>query len=495
MNGVLGMASLLQESVLNDEQREYTATIKSSGETLLSVINDVLDFSKIESGNLDLDLHDFDLRQCVEDVMDMFAGRAAQAGLDLVYEISHELPMNLVADSLRLKQVLINLVGNAVKFTSNGEVFLNVTRLSQNGDLLDIGFEIKDTGIGIPKDKLSQLFKAFSQVDSSTTRRYGGSGLGLAICERLVHLMQGSISADSKIGEGTTFRFNMHAQISKAGAILSVPYNLDKQHGKVILVVDDNHTNRRILQVQLELWKLTPVLAESAVEALNLLTKRHFDLVLTDMQMPDMDGVDLTNSIKNKYPLLPVVLLSSIGDETKSKYPGLFTAILTKPVKQQQLGKVIQNALQPMPEPELSPKAVPSLLTLEFAENYPLSILVAEDNLINQKLIIRVLNKLGYEATLAENGLEVLALIELQHYDVILMDIQMPMMDGLEATQAIRNSNTKQPFIIAMTANAMPEDREDCLKAGMNDYLSKPINLELFMKALAKIKVAEVHSS
>jgi len=490
MNGVLGMASLLQETVLNTEQREYAATIKSSGETLLNVINDILDFSKIESGKLELDPHDFNLRQCVEEVMDLFAGRAAQAGLDLIYQISHEIPQQLVADSMRLKQVLINLVGNAVKFTSRGEVFLGINLLRKNSDgSLDLVFDVKDTGIGIPKDKLPRLFKAFSQVDSSTTRRYGGSGLGLAICERLVNLMDGRISAESELGVGTVFHFSMKVAVGDQSANISTPDIVSGHAGKSILVVDDNETNRKILEVQLGLWKLVPVMAESAEEALKILSSRKFDLVLSDMQMPDMDGVQLTTIIKNKYPHLPVILLSSVGDEAKSKYPGLFAAVLTKPVKQQQLSRVIQINLQQNTEPELPEKAIPVLLTAEFAEKYPLNILVAEDNLINQKLILRILNKLGYQPMMAENGLEVLSLTELHTFDVILMDIQMPMMDGLEATQMIRNSKIKQPVIIAMTANAMPEDKEDCLKAGMNDYLSKPVHLESFLSCLSRVEM------
>lgn len=490
MNGVLGMASLLEETTLNNEQREYVSTIKNSGETLLSVISDVLDFSKIESGKLDLDPHQFNLRQCIEEVMDIFSGKVARIGLDLVYQIGYEVPAHIIADSLRLKQVLINLVGNAIKFTSKGEVFLGVSLLSRTDDhSLELAFEVKDTGIGIPRDKLPRLFKAFSQIDSSTTRRYGGSGLGLAICERLVHLMEGQITVESQLDLGTTFRFSIKAEESQQDIRLHVPYVLAGHEGKVILVVDDNQTNRKILQVQLEQWKLVPLMAASASEALTLLAKHRIDLVLTDMQMPDMDGIDFAAIIKNKNAKMPVVLLSSRGDEAKTKYPGLFTAVLNKPVKQQQLGRVIQTSLQQNPEPEVHQQSTPVLLTPEFAEKHPLNILVAEDNLINQKLILRILSKLGYEATVAQNGLEVIALTELHKFDVILMDIQMPMMDGLEATQIIRSSKIEQPFIIAMTANAMPEDKEDCLKAGMDDYLSKPIHLESFLTALSKVDI------
>jgi signal transduction histidine kinase/CheY-like chemotaxis protein len=488
MNGVLGMASLLQETTLNAEQVEYVETIKTSGETLLNVINDVLDFSKIESGKLDLDPHDFNLRQCVEEVMDMFANRVAQQGLDLVYEIDQAIPAQIVADSMRIKQILINLIGNAIKFTSHGEVYLGVNLLQHKADhTLELVFEVRDTGIGIPRDKLSKLFKAFSQVDSSTTRRYGGTGLGLAICERLVALMGGTISADSQLGTGTSFRFTLVTDESKQVVRTEVPYSLADHLNKQVLVVDDNATNRKILQLQLDQWKLIPVMASSGAEALQRLQERAFDLILTDMQMPVMDGVQLTETIKSIHPSTPVILLSSIGDETKAKFPDLFSAVLTKPTKQQQLCKAIYAALHQNANSHQPEQPQPQVLSTEFAEKYPLNILVAEDNLINQKLIIRVLNKLGYQPLIANNGLEVLALLELHPVNLILMDLQMPEMHGLEATQIIRSSSLfKQPAIIAMTANAMQEDQEDCFKAGMDGFLAKPIHLEQLMHSLAQ---------
>lgn len=488
MNGVLGMASLLHETPLNTEQAEYVEIIRSSGETLLNVINDILDFSKIESGKLELDPHDFDLRQCIEEVMDMFSGKAARIGLDLVYQIGGDIPQQLLADGMRMKQVLINLIGNAVKFTTQGEVFLGITlnKTHQHGELIELAFEIRDTGIGIPDDKLSGLFHAFSQVDSSTTRKYGGSGLGLVISARLVELMGGEISIISKINEGTSFYFTMQVKASKKTVRLQAPYMMTGQEGKHILVVDDNLTNRKILQMQLEQWKLVPVMASTAAEALLLLEERGFDLVLTDMQMPEMDGIQLTQLINKRSPLLPVILLSSIGDETGKKFPNLFASILTKPVKQQALCKVIQIALQQETGILQTEKFKPSVLHTEFALENPLSILVAEDNLINQKLIVRILNKLGYDPMVALNGLEALALLELHEFNVILMDIQMPEMDGLETTQSIRSIAMKQPVIIAMTANAMLEDKEECLSCGMDDYISKPVNLELLLLALSK---------
>ncbi|WP_107826524.1 response regulator [Mucilaginibacter yixingensis] len=491
MNGVLGMTSLLQETQLNEEQAEYASTIKNSGEQLMNVINDILDFSKIESGKLELDPHDFNLRECVEEVMDLFAGKAAMAGLDLIYQIDHDLPMQLVADSLRLKQVLTNLLSNGIKFTSYGEVFMHISLLNRANNQLILQFEIKDTGIGIPEDKLPRLFKAFSQVDSSTTRSYGGTGLGLAICERLVNLMGGEIYANSKPMVGTSFVFTLHAEVSTQPLRATVPCSMAGQEGKKILVVDDNDTNRRILQLQLEQWKLVPTLVSSGQAALVAMDQNKFDLVLSDMQMPGMDGVQLTEQIKQRQPQMPIVLLSSVGDETKQRYANLFSAILTKPVKLQPLCKAMLTAMveQPEQQPQRKEQLAAGLLSETFAHEHPMRILLAEDNLINQKLILRILSKLGYLAKSALNGLDVLALMEHETFDVILMDIQMPGMDGLEATQMIRSSTIAQPIIIALTANALAEDKERCLSAGMDDYLSKPVNIDLFLEALRRASV------
>lgn len=486
MNGVLGMASLLNETDLDTEQREYSQTILHSGEALLNVINDILDFSKIESGKMELDPHVFNLRTCVEEVLDLFAGKAAKSGLDLMYQMDNRLPVHLIGDSMRLRQVLINLIGNAMKFTHKGEIFLDVNLKNLlSDDEIELVFEVRDTGIGIPADKLSKLFGAFSQVDSSTTRKYGGTGLGLVICERLLNLMGGNITVASEPGVGTTFQFTIKCEISKEHTQEPEPLNLGEIKGRQVLVVDDNATNRRILQLQLENWGLKAVMASSGEDALRILdSKPDFDMVITDMQMPEMDGVQLSTAIKEKTKALPIILLSSIGDETKKAYPGLFTAVLTKPVKQQALGKIIITELL-----HLSPQAdhghkQATLLSKDFATLHPLDIMVAEDNQINQKMILRVLEKLGFQPALATNGAEVIAILEKQYYDVILMDVQMPHMDGLEATRFIRQHFSVQPVIIAMTANAMLEDREICLAAGMNDYVAKPIKLEELVNLL-----------
>ena len=489
MNGVIGMGSLLAETELNSEQREYTDTIINCGESLMSVINDILDFSKIESGKMEIEQEDFDLRHTVEEVMDLFSQKVAQQGLDLVYQIDFDVPPFLIGDSLRLKQVLINLINNAIKFTAKGEVLIKVYITKRiDKDTVEIGFSVKDTGIGITEDKLAGLFKAFSQVDSSTTRKYGGTGLGLVISERLVNLMGGEISAQSIFGQGSVFNFTIKARVSEKLTPTPLLNDMGSLAGHRALIVDDNQTNLTILKTQLEHWKLVPVTASSGKEALNILSlDKNFQFVITDMEMPGMDGVGLTKAIKLKNAELPVIMLSSIGDETKKKFPGLFSSILTKPVKQHHLCNSIQNALnQSNTGKPVTEDNAKHILSYDFAQQFPLRILIAEDNLINQKLIQRILNKLGYEADIAENGAEVLEKMEEKAYDTILMDIQMPEIDGLEATAAIRSRPWAQPFIIAMTANAMSEDKEICLGAGMDEYIAKPMKLEEVVAMLKK---------
>ena len=488
MNGVLGMAALLAETQQTTEQQEYTDTIRSSGEALLTVINDILDFSKIESGNLELDNHAFDLRHCIEEVMDVFAARASEKGLDLVYQIDYQIPAQIVGDSHRLRQILLNLISNAMKFTHQGEIFVSVNLLKMDSSNLDLAFHVKDTGIGIAKDKLSRLFKAFSQVDSSTTRKYGGTGLGLVISERLVQLMGGAISVESESGVGTVFTFTIRTEVSYTSLRQYVHFNTSGNEGKRVLVVDDNMTNLTILKGQLEQWMLAPVLASSGKEALEILTTHHFDLVITDMQMPDMDGLHLSQQIKAKYAV-PIVLLSSIGDENKRKHSTLFSAVLNKPVKQQQLSRVVQSALRPETAitGSIEESKGKNTLSSAFAEKYPLKILLAEDNVVNQKLTMRVLHKLGYrDVEIAQTGLEAIEKFNEKFYEVILMDVQMPEMDGLEATRLIRMKQYQQPVIISMTANAMQDDKEKCIQAGMDAYIAKPINIDELVESLIK---------
>ncbi|MVM30004.1 response regulator [Spirosoma sp. HMF4905] len=486
MNGVIGMTSLLEDTILSDEQREYTNTIRSCGESLLGVINDILDFSKIESGHLELEQQDIDLRDCIEEVLDMFAGKAAQIGLDLIYQIDYQVPTQIVSDRLRLRQILINLVGNAIKFTQQGEIVVSVHLLKHLPDqAVELAFEVRDTGIGIAANKIDRLFKAFSQVDSSHTRQYGGTGLGLIISQRLIELMGGSIHVESELGKGTSFHFTLLSRVSQEIRQHYVYAHTADNAGKSVLLVDDNQTNRTILKAQLEQWQLKPTLASSGQQALELLDQRVlFDLIITDRQMPQMDGLELASILKARHPNVPIILLSSMGDESRKTHADLFAAILTKPIHQQQLAQLIQQALKSNHTISLPAVERPeSAYSLTFAQQYPLRILIAEDSPINVKVLMRVLTKLGYSPAVANNGQEALAILP-QGFDVILMDVQMPEMDGLTATRLIRQQAIPQPWIIALTANAMQEDREICLAAGMNEYITKPPILALLKQSL-----------
>ena len=485
MNGVIGLSSLLAETPLTDQQRMYTQTISTCGETLLNVINDILDFSKIESGKMELEREDFDLRRCVEDTLDMFGNKAAQSGLELVYRIDKDVPMQIVGDDLRLRQIITNLVSNAIKFTHQGEVFVGVHLLkSEPGGLLELEFKVCDTGIGISADRLERLFKAFSQVDSSTTRKYGGTGLGLAICEKLVQLMKGQIRVESKPGQGSAFSFTIQTQRGTKILLPYTDYNLSDQKDKRILVVDDNQTNQTILKDQLEHWDLKPSMAGSGEAALDILKNSSFDLVLTDMKMPGMDGVSLAQNIRQYYPHIPIILLSSIGDEI-NKNSHLFNSILIKPIKQHVLCKQILSSLQQSISP-LEEASIQEKLPDNLAVKFPLEILIAEDNIVNQKVILHILRKMGYAPSLVENGQEAVNAALRQDFDIILMDMQMPLMDGLEATRMLRKTLEKQPVIIALTANVMDDDKQECLNAGMDDYLGKPLMLEELIIKLEK---------
>jgi signal transduction histidine kinase/CheY-like chemotaxis protein/ligand-binding sensor domain-containing protein len=488
MNGVIGMSALLAETSLTDQQREFTETIRTCGEGLLTVINDILDFSKIESGKMELEVQDFDLRNCIEEVLDVFGQKAAAIGLDLVYQIDNNVPAKIIGDGLRLRQILMNLVGNAIKFTTTGEVFVGVHVLKNSIDTqLELLFHVRDTGIGIPEDKINRLFKSFTQVDSSTTRKYGGTGLGLVISEKLIQLMGGKISVSSVPGEGSTFCFNIVTKASQEDLKTYVHQNMSGLEGRRVLIVDDNKTNRHILKGQLEQWKLVPVLAKSGEEGLKILSEvPAFDLVITDMQMPEMDGVQFSKFVKNKFRALPIILLSSIGEEYSKNQRHLFCSILNKPTKQSVLCKHILNALRPQGSDKMEETKNTYVLSEDFAKRFPMNIMVAEDNVINQKLIEHILSRLGFDTTLKENGKDAIEELNENPYDIILMDVQMPEMDGIEATRIIRQSSQKQPVIIALTANAMQGDQDECLRAGMDDYLSKPVKLEELVKVLHK---------
>nr|WP_170309772.1 hybrid sensor histidine kinase/response regulator [Mucilaginibacter xinganensis] len=483
MNGVLGMTSLLCETPLNEEQREYTDVIRISGENLLGVINDILDFSKIESGQMELDHHGFDLRNCIEDVLDVFSEAAAKKQLNLLYQISCGVPEKLIGDQLRIRQILLNLVNNAIKFTGKGEIVVEVNLLEKTGNNLSIGFIIKDTGIGIAAEKQKRLFKAFSQVDASITRSYGGTGLGLVICERLVELMGGTINIESEPGKGTAVLFNI-TSIADETASATNHYDINTGKDNRVLVIDQSLKTLEILGGQLKQWKLSPVCTSSGSQAWKHLTYgSKFNLVIMGKASEVANPDELVKSIRKINKHIPVIALCSVLEKNIITDESVKT--LLKPVKQQQLYNVIQTALA-ISKPISSEKNGTTILSQQFAEKFPMNILIAEDNIINQKLITKVINKLGYTPQVVNNGTQVLEIMTGNYFDMILMDVQMPELDGLETTRIIRKSKEKQPCIIAMTASAMAEDKAACLEAGMNYFISKPISIQDLVAALER---------
>ncbi|MCU0793839.1 MAG: response regulator [Opitutaceae bacterium] len=498
MNGVIGMTSLLLETPLNQQQREFTEIIRNSGESLLGLINDILDFSKIESGQLELEHEVFTLADCIESVLDLFAQKAAQKGIDLLYEIDPAAPRELRADVTRLRQILVNLVGNALKFTERGEILVSVGVIHEVDGARHLYFRVRDTGIGIPPAARSRLFKAFSQVDASTTRRYGGTGLGLAISRRLAEIMGGRMWVESEPGQGSTFHFTLCVEwVPTAPKRVRVETRRSLE-GKRALVVDDNATNRRILTDLAAKWDFTAVAVADGPAALAVVKAgTRFDFGVLDMQMPDMDGVMLAHALRAlpEGGAFPLVLFSSIGHQLSERDRALFGAVLTKPAKPALLHDALLSVCGSMPaEPE------PSVALLKPSSEAGgvmrgERVLLAEDNAVNQKVALHMLSRLGYRADLAANGLEAIAAVERQAYDIILMDVQMPELDGLEATRRIRalGSGTNRPWVIALTANAMSGDREICLEAGMDDYISKPMRAGDLAAALerAKAKVGE----
>lgn len=487
MNGVIGMTSLLLNTQLSSEQRDYAETIQVSGETLIKIINDILDFSKIESHKIVIEEANFELRTCIEDVYDLFAMQAVGKGLDLLYLIDNNVPPFMVGDVTRIKQVLSNLVSNAIKFTDKGEIFTSVEILTETEEYIELKISVKDSGIGIPNDKLPTVFEAFTQADTSTTRKYGGTGLGLPISKRLVNLMGGDVWAVSEFGEGSTFYFTLRLKHSTIGTPkVHVKGHMPELKGFKVLIVDDNEINRQILRLQFESWGMVPVLAESAAQALAILEHTpDFSLGVIDLQMPVVDGEGLAREIKKKH-VFPLMLLSSSG-QSNPNYANLFKSQLSKPVRHKEMFKEVVRLRSEHFQKENTPVAAHSIDESLF-QKYPLRILVAEDNLVNQKLVMSLLSKMGFKVNAVINGREAVDMVKKMEFDIVLMDIQMPEMTGIEATIKIKQEvpSEKQPLIIALTANAMTEDKEICFKSGMVDYMSKPINLNILQNMLIK---------
>ena len=505
MNGVIGMTELLMDTGLNEEQMGHAEMLRSSGEGLLVLINDILDFSKIEAGKLDMEMIDFDLRTTVEDTAVVLSMKAEQAGLELICHIDPEVPHNLKGDPGRLRQIITNLTGNSVKFTHQGEVVITVKVDSDAEKSVVIKFEISDTGIGIPANRIDALFARFTQVDGSTTRKYGGTGLGLAISKQLTELMGGSIGVISEEGTGSTFWFTarFEKQISRGPEIPEALKHTEIS-GVKILVVDDNATSRLLM---IELLKHWGCRYESAPEAQSALALLHeaarlndpFLVALLDQQMPDMDGMELGRRIKgdpllNSTLMIMVTAQSQRGDATLLQQIG-FAGYLPKPVRQSQLRDCIAIVLgrSNQTTSDQTPEIMEPLITRHIVaeiENRSIRILLAEDNLINQKVAQSILGKIGYKADIVANGLEAVRALKIINYDVVLMDCEMPEMNGFEATAVIRDPESKvlnhKVPIIAMTANAMKGDREICVAAGMDDYISKPVKKEELAALLEK---------
>jgi CheY-like chemotaxis protein/HPt (histidine-containing phosphotransfer) domain-containing protein len=509
MNGVIAMTGLLLETELSSEQRELVETIRGSGDSLLTIINDILDLSKIESGKLELERQPFDLRSCVEDALDLLAPKAAEQKVDLIYQIDDGLPATLIGDVTRLRQILVNLIANAVKFTPKGEVMVDVRvagpettlsapppsegEASAAPDGLMLHCSVRDTGIGIPPARLERLFRSFSQADASVSRRYGGTGLGLAISRSLAELMGGRMWAESEAGKGSTFHFTLLVQRGKDSVAARGGGMQAKLAGLRLLIVDDNPTNRRILTLQSRKWGMLARDAEGPLQTLDLLRQgESFDLAILDMQMPGMDGLELGAEIRKLRggEALPMVLLTSMGlTDTPESALAPFAACLTKPIRQNQLHDLLVQLVSGV---KTEPKRLVSANKLDgtMAQRLPMRLLLADDNVVNQKVALRLFEQMGYHLDVAADGLEAVEALQRQSYDMVFMDVQMPELDGLQATRRIRQLEKEQnrpgSIIVAMTASAMLGDRERCLAAGMDDYLAKPVRPEAVQSALER---------
>ncbi|GBD87304.1 signal transduction histidine-protein kinase BarA [bacterium BMS3Abin03] len=505
MNGVIGMTGLLLDTVLDDIQREYVSTIRLSGEQLLVIINDILDFSKIESEKLELENQPFDLRGCVEDSLDLLATKAGEKNIELLYKFNKGTPGAINGDVTRLRQILTNLLSNAVKFTEEGEVFVNVSAEKMNGDFYSIKFAVKDSGIGIPQDKMDKLFKPFSQVDSSISRSYGGTGLGLIISRRLAEMMNGSMDVESEEGKGATFYFNIIAQKSADDSMFYQYKSPPAFQDKVILIMAGSMSNRNILCDQIEEWGIKVVSFETTTEANNyFVNENKADAVIVDLKTKDSDVVNLLDKIRRQESIaeLPVIILCQIGKQNDAllRLKDKYIMYISKPVRRKLLHQALFKLFSDSRPDEIKDNvnAVKPILQKESA----LKILLVEDNMVNQKVATKILEKLGYYTDIANNGKEAVNAVDNTDYDIIFMDLLMPVMDGIKATKLIKEKfkNKKSPKIIAMTADSMVNTKDICIKAGMDDYVNKPIRVEDLRDTLEKwseviVKESEIHIS
>ncbi|MCL5773032.1 MAG: response regulator [Firmicutes bacterium] len=508
LNAIIGMTSLLLDEELTPHQRDFIETIRTSGDTLLTIINDILDFSKIEADKLEIEKRPFDLRTCTESALDIVAPVAAKKSLELGCMIEAHTPVSIVGDYTRLTQVLVNLLSNAVKFTEKGEVIVSVSskKLGEedqpaqkprkhDGGRYEILFSVKDTGIGMSPEIMDRIFESFTQGDSSTTRRYGGTGLGLAISKKLVEFMGGRIWVKSETGKGSTFNFTIQTESAQAAKPVYISGEQPLLNGQKILIVDDNSANRKILHLQTKAWGMEPTAAASGMEAVDLIRRgERFRLAILDLNMPEMDGFMLAEEIRRFHSAesMPLILLSSITAFKHDERMDYFNAHLSKPVKASQLYNVLIQAISTLPAKIIKTRTARDDEKSEFdsamAERLPLHILLAEDNVINQKVALIMLDRLGYRADAVGNGNEVLEALKRQRYDVVLMDVEMPEMDGLEAARRIRKEfdAAVQPYIIAMTAKAMSGDKEKAFAEGMDGYITKPIHVKELIDSLSK---------
>ena len=479
MNGVIGMTSLLAETNLDREQREYVETIRNSGDSLLTIINDILDFSKIEAGQLELEEHEFDIRSCIEDASDILAFRTQEKNIELVSFISPDVPQFICGDSTRLRQIVVNLVGNAIKFTEVGEVVVSAEVQEITDTHLNLHIQVRDTGIGIPKQLQSRLFRSFSQVDSSTTRKYGGTGLGLAISKQLCELMGGSIWVESEEGEGSTFHFTVQVKFSSKVLAEEGEANYI---GKRVLVVDDNPTNRKIFRLQMGAWGLDVDTHSSGPEALKAISEgAQYDLLVFDYKMPEMDGLTLAHQVQENLGAesAPMMLLSSIGTRFNAE-DSPFSAVLPKPVRESQLKKLVTGLLRSSTG---NAKAGNNELT-ESSSLENISILIAEENAINRMVLLRLLQQIGLQADEASNGLEVTELLNERSYDIVMLDTKLPEKDSIETARWIRQNIHTDPYLINISTKDEVVDRKEYLDAGMNAFVEKPIKISQLEETL-----------